>query len=526
MFLKVLNPDNYSLTLYALPVLLAGGAIAALGLYVLLRERGSRLGVTFWLFSFCISFWLLAAGSNFASTDESVSAWWIRTLQYAVVWIPTAAVSLALVIVQRRDQYRLLARVFPFFSLVFCLGIATTDLFCKGIRLYSWGYYAQYGILGASFLVFFGAAAVLNLYLFWQEYRASTTERQRKRMKGLLWAFSIGYLGAVDFVATFGIPLYPFGYLPVFCYLGIAAWVIVRFRLVDITPELATKQILETMHGAVIVEDMEGKIRVVNRVAQEMLGYGKAELLGADLASYVAYPAALVEKVRAGERATNHEMVWPGSHGLQFTVSVSASPLFDGRDDSMVGIVSVAHDITERKVMEQRFRQLALYDPLTGLPNRMLFYDRMNQLLALARRNSYVLALLYIDLDCFKEINDTHGHEVGDLLLKEAANRMTSALRKADTVARMGGDEFIGVCGRIAAAPDAGVVAKKMLDTLTRPFQIQGRECLIGASIGISLYPQDGDDLEALVNKADQAMYLVKMQGKGGFRFFSPATAT
>lgn len=181
-------------------------------------------------------------------------------------------------------------------------------------------------------------------------------------------------------------------------------------------------------------------------------------------------------------------------------------------------------DITERKRVEQRLERLALYDTLTGLPNRMLFFDRMNQLLALARRNQYVLALLYMDLDNFKHINDTFGHEVGDLVLTEASKRMTSCTRTSDTIARMGGDEFIGICARIAAPGDVAVVANKIITAVTRPFLIKGIELTMGVSIGISIYPLDGDDAETLLNKADAAMYKVKEGKKGGFRFFSYIT--
>jgi len=180
-------------------------------------------------------------------------------------------------------------------------------------------------------------------------------------------------------------------------------------------------------------------------------------------------------------------------------------------------IQTIFKDITERRQGQERLAHLALYDSLTGLPNRALFFDRMKQLLSLAKRNSYVLALLCVDLDHFKAVNDSHGHSAGDLLLQEAAQRMTACTRKADTVARMGGDEFIGICGRIAALEDATVVARKILSTLSEPFQLNGHQCTIGASIGISLYPRDGEDTETLLAKADQAMYRVKKQGKGGY---------
>jgi len=181
----------------------------------------------------------------------------------------------------------------------------------------------------------------------------------------------------------------------------------------------------------------------------------------------------------------------------------------------------IFRDVTEEKLTKERLERMALYDMLTGLPNRTLFFDRMGQLLALAKRNQYILALLYMDLDRFKHINDTLGHEIGDMLLKEAGQRMTVCTRKADTVARMGGDEFIGICGRIAVAQDAVVVAQKITKALSEPFHLKGHACSISASIGISLYPLDGDDVETLVNKADAAMYRVKETGRGGYSLYS-----
>jgi diguanylate cyclase (GGDEF)-like protein/PAS domain S-box-containing protein len=183
-------------------------------------------------------------------------------------------------------------------------------------------------------------------------------------------------------------------------------------------------------------------------------------------------------------------------------------------------VQTIFRDITERKQVTREIERSALYDALTGLPNRPLFFDRMNQHLAQAKRNRYNLALLYIDLDRFQVINDTLGQEAGDLLLQEVSKRMTSCTRKADTVARMGGDEFIGICGKIAASEDVVVVARKILGVLSASYRIKGHECTIGASIGISLYPADGDDAETLLHKADHALYRVKESGKGGYLLY------
>ncbi len=270
----------------------------------------------------------------------------------------------------------------------------------------------------------------------------------------------------------------------------------------------------------------EGKFVFLNPAGARFLGAaGPEQLIGANIMDFVHpdFRQITTERVRLIEQNKNCapwiEQKFIRLDGKEINVEVAGVFFtYEGRP----AIQQIFRDISERKIVEERLQRLALYDTLTGLPNRTLFFDRMNQLLALAKRNHYVLALLYMDLDRFKKINDTLGHEVGDLLLVEAGKRMTTCTRKADTVARMGGDEFIGICGRIAAPMDAGIVAEKILAVLSEPFHLKGHVCTIGASIGISIYPQDGDDVETLVNKADAAMYVVKENRNNGYAYSSP----
>jgi len=198
-------------------------------------------------------------------------------------------------------------------------------------------------------------------------------------------------------------------------------------------------------------------------------------------------------------------------------VEVSAT-LFHWQGQQMTQLIF--HDISERKRVEGRLQQLALYDSLTGLPNRTLFFDRMGQLMAAARRNEYVLALLFLDLDGFKQVNDTFGHGVGDELLRQVSGRLTSVMRKCDTIARMGGDEFVGLCGRITEPAAAGVVARKIIKQLQDPYVVGEITCNIGVSIGVSIFPDDGEDCDTLLKLADIAMYRVKQGKKGGYLFF------
>ncbi len=269
----------------------------------------------------------------------------------------------------------------------------------------------------------------------------------------------------------------------------------------------------------------EGKFVFINPAGARCLGASNPEqLIGKDFIEIVHpdYHVIARERVELMEQKRTNvpwiEEKFMRLDGGVVNVEVAGVPYtYRGGPAAQI----IFRDISKRKIVEERLERLALYDSLTGLPNRTLFFDRMNQLLALAKRNRYVLALLYVDFDRFKTVNDTLGHVVGDLLLQEASKRMASCTRKADTVARMGGDEFIGICGKIASPADAGVVAQKIIDTLSKPFVVKGHECAIGASIGISLYPNDGDDVETLLSKADTAMYRVKESGMGGYGYFS-----
>jgi diguanylate cyclase (GGDEF)-like protein/PAS domain S-box-containing protein len=180
-------------------------------------------------------------------------------------------------------------------------------------------------------------------------------------------------------------------------------------------------------------------------------------------------------------------------------------------------------DITERKRSEERIRHLAHHDPLTGLPNRTLFQDRVGQAIAQAHRNRSQVATLFVDLDRFKDINDSLGHETGDRLLRLAAGRLQACLREGDTVARLGGDEFVISLPAVADSNDAMLVAGKILEALREPFAVDDHELHLTGSVGISLYPADGEDTEALMRAADTAMYYAKERGRDNCQFFMPA---
>ena len=187
----------------------------------------------------------------------------------------------------------------------------------------------------------------------------------------------------------------------------------------------------------------------------------------------------------------------------------------------MPGLRRFSRDITQRKAAEKQVQFLAYYDALTGLPNRTLLQDRLTKALASARRRKDKVALLFLDLDEFKTINDSLGHSVGDLLLQEVAERLKRWAREQDTVARVGGDEFLIVLTSVKDMPDAAVAAERLMDTMTAEFAVQGHSLGISCSLGISIFPEHGTDGETLIKNADAAMYSAKESGRNNFRFFT-----
>jgi len=185
------------------------------------------------------------------------------------------------------------------------------------------------------------------------------------------------------------------------------------------------------------------------------------------------------------------------------------------------GTYVVARDITERLASEKLIHFQAYHDLLTGLPNRALFHDRLTNTISNARREDDKLAILFLDLDRFKVVNDTLGHSVGDELLKQLASRLKSCLREGDTVARLGGDEFIILLPHVEGESVADVVGNKVIETIKKPFTVDDNELFITGSIGISMYPADGNTADLLIKNADTAMYYTKEQGKNNFNLYN-----
>lgn len=285
--------------------------------------------------------------------------------------------------------------------------------------------------------------------------------------------------------------------------------------------------ILSSVAEGIITVSESGRIESANPAAGKMFGYNIREMVGKDLGDLMPEDqrdkhARFFAAYLGGEFPSLMGRMVEGlgrrNDGRIFPMEISVSELRHGRNRLFTAIV---RDISERKENEDRIRRLAHHDALTGLPNRNLLNDRMNHALARVRRNGGRMAVLYVDLDKFKPINDTLGHEAGDHVLCEVARRLTSCIRSSDTVARVGGDEFVVVVEDIGRLSEAAHVARKILDVLALPVDYRGTPCTIGASIGAAVFPDDGDTMDDVCKAADLAMYRIKHGGRNGFCFFS-----
>jgi diguanylate cyclase (GGDEF)-like protein/PAS domain S-box-containing protein len=289
---------------------------------------------------------------------------------------------------------------------------------------------------------------------------------------------------------------------------------------------------LESIGDGVLSTDVAGDVTYMNAEAERMTGWSRDEALSRPVAEVLHLidggtrqparnPVEMVI-VHGKNLALHANSVLVRRDGYESPIEDSVAPIFD-RNGDITGAVMTFHDVSEAKAMAQKMAHLAQHDYLTGLPNRLLLSDRLTQAIAYAKRYTTRLAVLFMDLDNFKHINDSLGHAVGDKLLESVANRLLSQVRHSDTVSRLGGDEFVVLVLEDALAEHATITAEKILHALAAPHHVAGHELHITTSIGISVFPADGDDADTLVKNADAAMYHAKKKGKSNYQFFNSA---
>ncbi len=286
--------------------------------------------------------------------------------------------------------------------------------------------------------------------------------------------------------------------------------------------------------------DTQGRFTFVNKRVETLLGYKKSELLGKHYSTIIYQEDNqkanfTFNERRTGKRSTVNielRLTCKDNNNLKhfdtriLPIEISAVGMYNTHpqnntdNNKFIGTYGIARDISDRKKAEETIRFQAYHDLLTGLPNRSLLKDRLNQAISQAKRNKHKIAVMFLDLDRFKVVNDTLGHMIGDELLRNVGQRLQSCLRDCDTLARIGGDEFTILLPEVFDDTAATEVARKIISRLKEPFTIEGHECFISTSIGIAHFPDDGNNMETLIRHADIAMYSIKDEGKDGFHFY------
>jgi|TARA_Y100000310_G_scaffold310737_1_gene356273 diguanylate cyclase (GGDEF)-like protein/PAS domain S-box-containing protein len=294
-------------------------------------------------------------------------------------------------------------------------------------------------------------------------------------------------------------------------------------RLGGVAATILEEVILDTMREAVVVMDAKGLITSVNPAFVQMTGYSEAETLGKSPNFYSSgrHDQGFLDEIfqQCRDKGCWMGEVWNRRKSGEVYVEKVAIRAITDADDRLVNYITVSADVSERRAAERVLSWQVNHDVLTKLPNRILFQDRLSSSLMRAQREEQTVALMFIDLDKFKLVNDTLGHTAGDQLLIEAAQRISHCVRQSDTVARIGGDEFTVILPNCGGA-DIERIAGNIVTVLDRKFSLDGKEAFVSASMGITVYPTDGRDAQTLIKNADAAMYKTKEEGRNGYHFF------
>ena len=286
---------------------------------------------------------------------------------------------------------------------------------------------------------------------------------------------------------------------------------------------------LDTVDVLLVALDTKARVTMLNRKGEELLGYKEEELLGKNWFKQAILPPEIASNIESlfgtlitmdqlPKEAVEHHLI--SKDGQKIFFSFQSSLLFDEKKNC-IGLLSSGMDITQLKKVQQSLQHQAQHDGLTDLPNRLLFVDSINNAIKDTQKYNKIVAILFIDLDHFKEINDSLGHSIGDMLLKLVSHRLKNCIRKSDTVARQGGDEFTIVLDNIKNINNITTIAQKIMTTLKEPFVVDGHQLYITMSIGISVYPNDGLESEILLKNADAAMYKAKKSGRNNYQFYT-----
>ncbi len=521
-----------------------------LGIYVIRKDNNSAKNRLFFIISMFLSLWALSFGVSSASNSPGTALYWRRIGAVGYLSFYSLFLHFILVLTEKKSIVRrkwFLALIYiPAIILIYNFSLTSyMPNYYEMIELnMGWVVSAEHTEWSLAFYIYYSSYILISILLLWRWGKNERATRKKKQANLILSTLTLAFIAGtlIDIIPPrLGFNDYPdlsiiFILIPA---LGIL-YSIEKYKLMDLSPDRIAGDILETMNEGLIVTDNIGIIKMVNESTLNQLDYRKRELLD-DSIDKIIKDDGLVDSFLSGTNPRNmikyQDKVLETKEGKNIPVLFSIATLQDDWGDYL-GFICTFSNIKERveaekklkklneeleEKVEQRtkeLRYLANHDSLTRLPNRRLFIDRLSKSINKAAEEDEPLMVVMLDLDGFKEVNDTLGHEKGDELLKRTADRLRANLRDNDTVARFGGDEFIIKCKDINERKSAKVVVEKIFESFQKPFDIGGKAFDITASMGAAFYPEDGKDVKTLTDKADEAMYASKNSGKNQYTFY------
>ncbi len=358
MSTHVFDSANYTLNIFAVPTFVTAAAVLILGAYCIVHERFSFISSLLFFMSLSVSEWLFSFSFMYCAKGPNVALWWGKAAYLGLPFLPSLIYHFTLVVLRIYQRFKKYLWFSWIGSVIFMMSALWTDLLISGTYRYWWGYYPKYGVLSIPYLIFFFGLMFISFRHFRIEYRKAVPDTaHQRRIRMFLISFCIVFPSLLDYVAKYGIPLYPFGYLPILVFLVMFSNAIIKHSLVDITPAFAAKKIIDTMTGALFVLDQEGVIRLVNGAARELFGYSDKELIGRHISTLIDDElfSEGIEVLRNAKTIRNYEMSYHRGNN-DYTLSFSATVMKDRREQS-IAIVCIARDITGRKRSEGKLVQ-------------------------------------------------------------------------------------------------------------------------------------------------------------------------
>ena len=509
-----------------------------MGVVMLCMDKKAALNRAFFALNLCLALWSLCLSVSTSSPDKAGCILWntIAALGYCTF----ASISLHFFLIYTKKD-NLLKKWWTYIALylpaaIFIVQAIKRDLYASDF------YYNKYGWISIPqtdsiwyliFILFIAVSGTINIYLCYSMLRKSTSARERKQTR-IIFITNI-----ISFLFCMGINLFTKNIvnlaIPDITVTGLMIWLfgilfaIIKYRLMILSPSIAAESILKTIIDSVVLVNPNGLITYVNSETLYLLHYEGPDLLGKPFE--ILFPKDIQPEIAGivkslGQASIrNKDTFFISENNTRIPILFSASVCNDNEGD-YIGFVAFSRDITQLKTAEERIKHLALHDALTNLPNRIFLGDWINHEMGIAQRNNTFIAYILLDLDRFKEINDVFGHNMGDLLLIEVANRLAAVIRESDMIARLGGDEFVVLQSDLKNVNDYETTIRRILKCLSEPFFIESHELNITASAGISIYPINAISSESLLKCADLAMYSAKNQGKNNYKLYDDAMST